>query len=74
MANSPRSCIWVMRPTASGVPDPSTVANFARGSGEDFIPVDIVEGPGGSLYIANYFAGEIVRIGYPPLHPRRSRG
>ena len=56
----------MMRPGAGGVPNPDD-ANFATStSAGEFIPVDVVEGPDGAIYIPNYLVEEIVRIRYPP--------
>jgi glucose/arabinose dehydrogenase len=67
MADSSRSCVWVIRPDAQGVPDPTTIANFATHEESDpaiFSPVDITEGPEGALYIPNFGDDSITRIRY----------
>lgn len=59
-----RGCIWTMREGADGAPDPSTVADFAVKEEGDpsFGPVDVVEGPDGSLYVPNFYGDSIVQI------------
>jgi glucose/arabinose dehydrogenase len=62
-----RGCIWTIREGAGGVPDPTTVANFAiAGAGETFTPVDVVEGADGALYVPNFYGDSIVQIRYFP--------
>ena len=62
-SDAARGCIWTMEAGAGGAPDPATIANFAiKGSGESFTPVDVVEGPDGSLYVPNFYADSIVQI------------
>lgn len=67
-SDAARGCIWSMQAGAGGVPDPSTVANFAlRESGEpSFTPVDVVEGADGALYVPNFYDDSIVQIRYFP--------
>ena len=62
-ADYQRSCIWVMHRGAGGEPDPATVELFEGGAAN---PVWIENGPGGSLYYADYDGGRIVRIKYLP--------
>jgi hypothetical protein len=60
LADAIRGCIWTMREGASGAPDPSTVAVFAR-------PVSATElefGPDGALWYVDMYGGAIRRIGY----------
>ncbi|HKF83668.1 MAG TPA: PQQ-dependent sugar dehydrogenase [Solirubrobacterales bacterium] len=62
-SDAARGCIWTMEAGAGGAPDPASVANFAvKGGGESFTPVDVVEGPDGSLYVPNFYADSIVQI------------
>jgi len=67
-SDAARGCIWSMQAGPGGVPDPSTVANFAlREGGEpSFTPVDIVEGADGALYVPNFYDDSIVQIRYFP--------
>lgn len=64
IADAARGCIWTMREGADGAPDPATMANFlVKESGDPtFEPVDIVEGPDGSLYVPNFYGDSIVQI------------
>ncbi len=57
-----------MQAGPGGVPDSSTVADFAlREGGEpSFTPVDIVEGADGALYVPNFYDDSIVQIRYFP--------
>jgi len=59
-----RGCIWTMQEGADGAPDPATVANFAvrQAGDQSFTPVDVVEGPDGSLYVPNFYADSITQI------------
>lgn len=63
-ADAARGCIWTMREGTDGAPDPATVANFATKQEGDpsFTPVDIVEGPDGSLYVPNFYGDSITQI------------
>ena len=62
-SDAARGCIWTMEAGAGGAPDPATVANFVvKGGGESFTPVDVAEGPDGSLYVPNFYADSIVQI------------
>jgi glucose/arabinose dehydrogenase len=54
-----RSCIFVMPPDASGVPDKAAVQAFATAPG----PVDLKIGPGGDLFYVSVW-GTIHRISY----------
>ncbi|HVM95371.1 MAG TPA: LamG-like jellyroll fold domain-containing protein, partial [Candidatus Acidoferrales bacterium] len=58
MADYSRNCIWSMRPGSDGLPDPTTLANFATGAAA---PVDLQIGPDGDLFYAD-FNGTIRRI------------
>lgn len=64
IADAARGCIWTMREGADGAPDPATIANFlVKESGDpSFGPVDIVEGPDGSLYVPNFYGDSIAQI------------
>ncbi|MGN6256896.1 MAG: PQQ-dependent sugar dehydrogenase [Solirubrobacterales bacterium] len=64
IADAARGCIWTMREGADGAPDPATMADFlVKESGDPtFGPVDIVEGPDGSLYVPNFYGDSIVQI------------
>jgi glucose/arabinose dehydrogenase len=58
-----RGCIWTMSEGADGAPDPATIANFAvKQEGDPFTPVDVIEGPDGSLYVPNFYADSITQI------------
>jgi len=60
VADAIRGCIWTMREGSSGVPDPATVAVFAR-------PASATEmefGLDGSLWYVDMYGGAIRRIGY----------
>jgi glucose/arabinose dehydrogenase/PKD repeat protein len=59
-ADYSRTCIWVMRKGANGLPDPSTLQTFASGS----FPVDLQVGPDGALYYPDIATGSIRRIAY----------
>ena len=59
-ADYSRNCIWVMSKGADGLPDPSTVSNFAQGASQ---PIDLTIGPDGNLYYSD-FTGNIRRISY----------
>lgn len=64
-SDAARGCIWTMLEGAGGAPDPATAANFAvKGGGESFTPVDVIQGPDGSLYVPNFYADSIVQIRY----------
>jgi glucose/arabinose dehydrogenase len=65
MASAPRGCIWSMRAGPGGHPNPATVEAFAVSTEPEeleFTPVDLVEGPDGALYAADFFNGRIVRF------------
>ncbi|HKG34871.1 MAG TPA: PQQ-dependent sugar dehydrogenase [Solirubrobacterales bacterium] len=64
MANSARGCIWVMYPNADGIPDPGNIELFAFSDFLGFTPVDLVVGPDGYLYAADFFNNRIVRFRY----------
>ncbi|HWO83781.1 MAG TPA: PQQ-dependent sugar dehydrogenase [Solirubrobacterales bacterium] len=63
-ADAARGCIWTMAEGADGAPDPGTIANFAVKQEGDasFTPVDVVEGPEGSLFVPNFSGDSIVQI------------
>ncbi len=48
IADYSRSCIWVMKVGANGLPDPTKVSTFDAGAAG---PVDVEIGPGGDLYL-----------------------
>jgi glucose/arabinose dehydrogenase len=54
-----RRCIWVMFPSATGVPDPATRKTFVLNAAT---PVDLKIGPGGDLFYVDIAAGAIHRI------------
>ena len=60
-ADYSRDCIWVMRAGPGGVPDPSTVQNFAQGSPT---PVDLEFDGSGQLYYADITGDSIKRINF----------
>ena len=63
IANAARGCIWSVGAGPGGLPDPATVANFATPTEEfEFTPVDVVEGPDGSLYVPDFYGSRIVRF------------
>jgi glucose/arabinose dehydrogenase len=67
IADASRGCIWTMSPDPQGVPDPTSVTNFATpsaGASNPFVPVDITEGPEGALYVPNFADNSITRIRY----------
>jgi glucose/arabinose dehydrogenase/PKD repeat protein len=69
VADYARDCIWVMRAGAGGVPDSSTLQNFAQVSPT---PVDLEFGPNGDLYYVDIADSEIRRItftGSPTNNP-----
>jgi glucose/arabinose dehydrogenase len=57
-ADYTRSCIWAMLAGDSGLPDPTRVQLFARGTLD---PVQLLIGPGGDLYYTS-LRGEVHRI------------
>ena len=59
-ADYSRDCIWVMRPGADGLPDPTTVAPFV---GTAANPVELAIGPGGDLFYVDH-SGTVRRIRY----------
>jgi glucose/arabinose dehydrogenase len=63
-SDAARGCIWTMKASAGGAPDPSTVANFLVHEDGDqvFTPVDVVAGPDGALYVPNFYGNSIVQI------------
>jgi glucose/arabinose dehydrogenase len=63
-SDAARGCIWTMEEGADGAPDPATIANFAVKQEGDpsFGPVDVVEGPDGSLFVPNFYGDSIVQI------------
>lgn len=64
-SDAARGCIWTMLEGAGGAPDPASVANFAvKGEGDSFTPVDVIQGPDGSLYVPNFYADSIIQIRY----------
>jgi glucose/arabinose dehydrogenase len=68
ISDAARGCIWTMREGPDGAPNPATMANFlVKESGDpSFGPVDIVEGPDGSLYVPNFYGDSITQIRYFP--------
>jgi glucose/arabinose dehydrogenase len=73
LADIHRGCILAMRSGPDGLPDPARVTTFDSDAG---FPVDLEFGPGGDLYVADVFNGEIRRIQPPPglLAPSGSPG
>jgi glucose/arabinose dehydrogenase len=61
-SDAARGCIWTMREGPEGAPEPSTIENFAIAEGGEFTPVDIAEGPDGSLYVPNFYGDSITQI------------
>jgi PKD repeat protein len=70
LADAVRSCIWSMREGASGVPDPATLALFARPARA----TELEFGPDGALWYVDMYGGTIRRIGYSATNqpPRAS--
>lgn len=64
ISDAARGCIWTIREGPDGAPNPATMANFlVKESGDpSFGPVDIVEGPDGSLYVPNFYGDSITQI------------
>nr|MBA3843665.1 PQQ-dependent sugar dehydrogenase [Actinomycetota bacterium] len=64
-ADYSRNCIWAMAAGADGLPDPSQVTTFETGAGA---PIDLVTGPNGDMFYADFTGGAIHRITYstPP--------
>ncbi len=60
-ADYSRDCIWVMLPGPGGLPDPSKIEPFDEGAAA---PVNLIEGPGGSLYFPDLTSGKVWRISY----------
>jgi glucose/arabinose dehydrogenase/PKD repeat protein len=60
-ADYSRNCIWAMLPGAGGLPDPAKIEPFDEGAAA---PVNLIEGPGGSLYYPDLSGGKIWRISY----------
>jgi glucose/arabinose dehydrogenase len=69
-SDAARGCLWLMREGVDGAPDPTTIENFALPQEADgpFTPVDVVEGPDGSLYVPNFSGNSIVQISYFPAN------
>ena len=74
-SDSVRGCIYVMKATADGEPDPLTTTPFLT-EGSPYPGVDIEMGPEGDLYYASLFGesfepgtGAIHRISYDPGVP-----
>lgn len=67
IADAARKCVWSMLEGPDGMPDPSTIDNFARAHhDEQFNPVDVVQGPDGALYMPDFYGASIMRIRYFP--------
>jgi PKD repeat protein len=60
-ADYARACIWVMPRGGGSVPNPALVKTFRAGAA---LPVDIQFGPGGDLFYADVWDGQIKRIRY----------
>ena len=60
-ADYARACIWVMPRGGGSAPNPALTRTFRAGAAT---PVDIQFGPGGDLFYANVWEGEIRRIRY----------
>ena len=58
-ADHSRNCIWFIPKGANGQPNPAAVQTFAAGAAN---PVDLVIGPDGALYYANFDGGTIQKI------------
>ena len=61
-ADYTRSCIWVMKRGANGLPDPAQREIFIAGAAA---PVDIQIGPNGDLFYADLNGGSIRRVRWP---------
>jgi uncharacterized repeat protein (TIGR01451 family) len=57
-----RRCIWAMLPDGTGTPDPSNRQTFAAGLSGG--AVDLVTGPSGDLFYADFDGGRIMRVQY----------
>jgi glucose/arabinose dehydrogenase len=60
-ADYARACIWVMEKGSGTLPNPALLKTFRAGAAT---PVDIQFGPGGDLFYANVWDGQIRRIRY----------
>ena len=60
-ADYSRDCIWAMRSSAQGVPDPTTIETFAAGASN---PVNLAVGDDGALYYPDFDGGAIRVIRY----------
>lgn len=65
IADAARGCLWEMPADGSGKPGVSGLRNLIVSEEADegaFVPVNLVEGPDGALYMPNFYAGEISRL------------
>jgi glucose/arabinose dehydrogenase len=68
-ADYSRRCIWAMKTTAGGPPNPGLIETFASDAAS---PVDLELGPGDELYYVDHLGGSVRRIRYfsgnqPPI-------
>jgi glucose/arabinose dehydrogenase len=59
VADYSRDCIWILRAGGDGRPDPATRRVLVAGAAN---PVDVVFGPDGALYYADFDGGTIRRV------------
>lgn len=67
LADAARGCVWEMDSDGAGKPDPGDVRNLITREDEDhgaFTPVNFATGPGGDLFIPDFWGNRIVRLRY----------
>ncbi len=55
-----KQCLWILPKGANGQPNPAGLQTLASG----VFPVDLEDGPGGTLYYVDFGLGEVNRINY----------
>jgi glucose/arabinose dehydrogenase len=66
-ADHARGCIWAMLAGTDGAPDPARIVPIEQ----SVRPVDLVGGPGGDIFYADFEAGSIHRLSYAADHEER---
>lgn len=65
LADAARGCLWEMRPGAEGRPRASGLRNLVVSESPDegaFVPVNVVVGPDGAVYMPNFYRDEVSRL------------